>query len=119
MANLSNLTRKEQILRVLLENKGEWVDGTRLATEEVGGSEGLRRLRELRADGHIVQQRRHPDADRDIWQYRIVDPPPYVSPLRDGAAPPKERTKLVFGEATICYRCHGKGCGLCANRGWT
>lgn len=73
MANLSPLTRKEQVLDYLRSRANQWVNGPELATEEVGGSEGLRRLRELRIEGtYDIRERRHPDADRDIWQYMLV-----------------------------------------------
>ena len=61
------------LLRLIME-KGHWIDGPELANEKVGGSEGLKRLRELRAEGHQIQERKHPDPDRDIWQYRITIP---------------------------------------------
>lgn len=60
------------MLWVLRRNANSWVDGPDLANERVGGSEGLKRLRELRSEGHRIQQRRHPNPDRDIWQYRLV-----------------------------------------------
>lgn len=69
--NLSNETRKEQVLRKLRQAQG-WVDGTDLANAEVGGSEGLKRLRELRLEGYNIEMRRHPDPAREIWQYRLV-----------------------------------------------
>ena len=73
MANLSELTRKQQVLAHLQSRQGQWVDGPELATEEVGGSEGLRRLRELRLSGDWdIRERRHPDPNRDIWQYMLV-----------------------------------------------
>lgn len=72
MANLSELTRKEQVLYWLRRNANQWVDGPDIANERIGGSEGLRRLRELGQEGNRIQQRRHPDAARDIWQYRLV-----------------------------------------------
>lgn len=77
MANVSDLTRKEQVLARLKSEMGSmfthgWVDGPDLANEEVGGSEGLKRLRELRSEGHLIQARKHPDAGRDIYQYRLV-----------------------------------------------
>lgn len=73
MANFSDLTRKEQVLAYLRERAGHWVDGPELATEAVGGSEGLRRLRELRLSGdYDIRERRHPDPQRDIWQYMLV-----------------------------------------------
>jgi hypothetical protein len=73
MANLSELTRKEQVLAHLRAHRNQWVDGPELAPETVGGSEGLRRLRELRLSGdHDIRERRHPDPNRDIWQYMLV-----------------------------------------------
>lgn len=79
MANISDLTRKDQVLAKLREaldapllNPGGWVDGPDLANEEVGGSEGLRRLRDLRAEGFLIQERAHPDPSRAIHQYRLV-----------------------------------------------
>jgi hypothetical protein len=117
--NQDQLTRKDQILRYLQAHKNEWVDGTDLATAEVGGSEGLRRLRELRAEQPTIaiQQRRHPNPDRDIWQYRLIDNRTNVSPIRAGP-------KLVFGVNRFCSHCGGKGeksgerCGMCEGRGW-
>ena len=50
MANKSDLTRREQVLRYLQDHADEWVDGPELANAQVGGSEGLKRVRELRAD---------------------------------------------------------------------
>ena len=84
MANLSTLTRKEQVLEVLIDHLGEWVDGPELANEVVGGSEGLKRLRELRdEDGYGIEARRHPDPERSIWQYRLLDstPPKLIAPI--------------------------------------
>jgi hypothetical protein len=66
------MTRKEQVLERLQRAGARWVDGPDLATEECGGSEGHRRLRELRAEGYPIQERRHPDVRRDIWQYRLL-----------------------------------------------
>lgn len=78
MANLSELSRKEQVEKVLRDHLGMWVDGTALANEDVGGSEGLKRLRELRSDllqagsEYMIQQRKHPGVGRAIYQYRMV-----------------------------------------------
>lgn len=83
--NLSDLTRREQVLVYLRARTGLWVDGTELATESVGGSEGLRRTRELReTEGYNVQTRKHPDPKRDIYQYRIV---PGKVPVMDHLPP--------------------------------
>lgn len=72
MANLSDRTRKEQVLAYLTERMGEWVDGPEISNEVIGGSEGLKRFRELRQEGYMVQTRKHPDPGRDIFQYRLV-----------------------------------------------
>jgi len=118
MPNLSERTRKQQILDALIQARGNWVDGSKLATEEVGGSEGLRRLRELRASGYKIEERRHPDPRRDIWQYRYAMGP-RVSPLRDltEEAPvdvPQDLkfttlpSPIVFGNVAVCGRCRAK-----------
>ncbi len=86
MANLSSLTRKEQVLATL-QRADDWVDGTVLATAEVGGSEGLKRLRELRADGYTIAKRKHPDPERNIFQYRLVALPGWRQPAPDVAPP--------------------------------
>lgn len=80
MANLSEMTREEQVLYVLKTNAGRWVDGTLLANEKVGGSEGLKRLRELKQHGHLIQKRKHPDPHRSIYQYRLVEQTAVVGP---------------------------------------
>jgi hypothetical protein len=136
MANLSDKTRKEQVLARLQAHIGEWVDGPDLANEEVGGSEGLKRLRELRMeDGYEIEKRQHPDPTRSVWQYRLVSGGPNAhdrsrpapasgdrrpdgdrhapAPLRQPptvALPKYESmpTRVAFGEAIPCPRCDGK-----------
>lgn len=83
--NLADSSRKGQVYLYLLIRKGQWVDGPELANEAVGGSEGLKRLRELRSEGEAgggfrIEARRHPDNFHDIWQYRLVDGPPRKLP---------------------------------------
>lgn len=73
MANKSDLTRKELVLRYL-QGHPDWVDGPDLANERVGGSEGLKRVRELRAEGHRIITRPHPDRSRDVFQYKLIKP---------------------------------------------
>jgi len=69
----SYVTRRQQVLSRLMADFGQWVDGTDLATRDIGGSEGLRRLRELAGDmGCEIDRRPHPDAKVDHWQYRLV-----------------------------------------------
>lgn len=117
MANLGDRTRRQQILQTLIEARGEWLDGPVLATERVGGSEGLRRLRELVAEGYQIEKRHHPNADRDIWQYRI--PRGLITtPLRDDVEPVAEGptllkfvtlpARIMFGEVAVCPRCRAK-----------
>ena len=120
MANLSDKTRKDQVEVYLREHKNEWVDGPELANERVGGSEGLKRLRELRAElapsGISIIMRKHPSPDRDIFQYQLVMPPPperVVSPVRpidiDEFGRFTELPKgLAFGAAKICERCRSQ-----------
>lgn len=98
MANLSDQTRAEQVLAYLQEHRGDWVNGTELCNERVGGSEGLKRVRELRAAGKPIETRRHPNPAIDQWQYRLD----VVSPLRRSSG-------LVFGEHIVCPACKGRG----------
>lgn len=73
MVNLSTKTRKELVLDRLRAANGEWVSTAELSSKEVGGSEGIRRLRELRADGHNIERRPSPDKATSQWQYRLVE----------------------------------------------
>lgn len=65
-------TRKAAVIRFLQAANGEWVDGYAIASPDVGGSEGLRRLRELRRDdGWPIEERPHPTSATS-WQYRLL-----------------------------------------------
>ena len=86
------MNRKEAVLEVLRNPRGSylsyygvrdqfarakgyrdgWVNGHVLTRDVTGGTEGLRRLRELRADGHRIEMRPHPDAGRTTRQYRLA-----------------------------------------------
>jgi hypothetical protein len=50
---------------------GEWHDGPELTHPAVGGSEGLRRLRELREKGYRIDMRRKAKG-RTTRQYKLV-----------------------------------------------
>lgn len=118
--NKSDLTRGEQVLKRLRDASGDWVDGTELATAAVGGSEGLKRLRELRAAGHPIEERHHPEG-LSIWQYRLVPtyaPPPIPAghpvtsvvtiPSRDDDAffdPDKPYAPPATPKAYVCAKC--------------
>ena len=66
-------TRKALVLGVLRDRSPEWVPGHVLAAPEVGGSEGLRRARELRAQGWPIDLR--PMRSGSSWEYRYGEPP--------------------------------------------
>jgi len=82
------MTRKERVLlaletadragRIRVDGRIDestpdgWVLGYTLCHPAIGGSEGLRRLRELRADGHDIEMRAHPVYGRSSNQYRLV-----------------------------------------------
>jgi|WetSurSiteA1Bulk_404760.scaffolds.fasta_scaffold39427_2 hypothetical protein len=61
--------RQRRVYDVLKD--GEWHDGPELTHPAVGGSEGLRRLRELRAKGYTIEMRRKAKG-RTTRQYRLV-----------------------------------------------
>lgn len=64
-------TRKAMVLAYLLARPGEWVRGAELANQEVGGSEGLRRARELRTThGYNVERKPDPESQTS-WLYRL------------------------------------------------
>lgn len=105
MANLSDLTRKEQVLALLrsrVDNDGRplWVDGPDLANEQVGGSEGLRRLRDLKAEGYLIQERAHPDPRKAIHQYRLVQQVTAMGGTSDRVVmpPPKQAHDAPYQE---------------------
>lgn len=109
MANLSTETRKQQVLKYLQAHKDEWVDGPVLADEKIGGSEGLRRRRELQDEGHSFEVRKHPDPNRDIWQYKYLG---YTDPEHPigSITPSKPLTSLKgvdLGDIMPCPRCRG------------
>lgn len=74
-------TRKSNVLAELRRASPEFISGDRLSTPHIGGAQGLKRLRELRADGWPVETRPPPDGD-GTWLYRLRpepgQPDPYV-----------------------------------------
>jgi len=66
-------TKVRRVLRYLRARPNVWVDGTELTTPEVGGSEGLRRLREAEARFPIVIEKRPHPGGGTSWQYRLVE----------------------------------------------
>ena len=64
-------TCKANVLAYLEEHRGQWVSGQELAQPETGGDQGLKRVRELRQEGHNIENRPTPGR-RGTWQYRKV-----------------------------------------------
>ena len=67
-------TRKAKVLARLRFADGDWVAGEDIANPAVGGSEGLKRLRELRADGWPIEEKAPPDGE-GMWWYRLAEVP--------------------------------------------
>lgn len=65
---MKTATKKEAVRKAL--RKGRWTPGYELTRPDVGGTEGLRRLRELRAEGLNVQMRRAKHGN--YFEYRIT-----------------------------------------------
>ncbi|MEE9593562.1 MAG: hypothetical protein V3W28_08280 [Thermoplasmata archaeon] len=70
------MTRHELIL--LLMKKGGWYRTTQISSAAIGGSEGMRRLRELRkrlkagkVNGYIGIEKR-PLKGSTQWEYRLI-----------------------------------------------
>lgn len=63
----TTVTSKQRVYNLL--KSGKWID--RFAIENVGGIGGMRRLRELRADGYTITKRAHPDYLHE-FQYRLI-----------------------------------------------
>lgn len=95
MAREKRPTRAELVLRALQRAAGHpneklvfgegeihfqaldgWLDAWILHHPSVGGSEGLRRVRELRSAGHDIEMRRHPSKERETRQYRLKQTAP-------------------------------------------
>ena len=59
-------TNREKVKNLMMDN--QWHPATEI--REVGGAEGLRRLRELRKDGYVVTKRRIKEG-RGSFEYRV------------------------------------------------
>jgi hypothetical protein len=70
-------TRSQLVLAYLGDRMGTWVYGPELANASVGGSEGLRRVRELTDAGWPIERRKR--AGRQGWEYRLLGPPGAVA----------------------------------------
>lgn len=63
-------TRRQRVLARLMARSPGWVHGPELCAPDCGGSEGLRRVRELRAEGFGIEKR--PKAGSSAPEYRLV-----------------------------------------------
>jgi hypothetical protein len=69
-------TRLGQVASLLVNNVGTWIEGHRLETIEVGGSSGLRRVRELRDEyGWKIVNEPDPDHPGSTDRYMLVELP--------------------------------------------
>lgn len=62
--------RKREVLARLMAADGNWVGGPELANRRCGGSEGLRRLRELRQLGYAIEKKRL--EGHNYFSYRLA-----------------------------------------------
>ncbi|ATY83910.1 hypothetical protein CVV65_02135 [Kyrpidia spormannii] len=71
-------TKREAVWRYLTDHMGEWVDAHVFTHPSIGGSEGLRRLREIRASlppYWRIEMRRKPGPNGERFherQYRLA-----------------------------------------------
>lgn len=68
ISTTNTMTRKERVYNYLKKNR-KYVPGHAITDPAIGGTEGLRRLRELRADGEKILKRRNPKTGQ--WEYKL------------------------------------------------
>lgn len=73
-------TRRARVLDCLERGKDQWIPGEVLRSPAVGGSEALRRVRELTAAGHPIA-RKPTGGKRTSWLYKLTTPEP--APVAD------------------------------------
>jgi hypothetical protein len=66
------MTREEAVLKVLQDNAPLWTPGYDLAHPAVGGSEGLKRLRDLKQKGYAYELRKMEGSS--AYEYRLKPP---------------------------------------------
>lgn len=66
----TSFRRQAEVFHYLRDRAGQWVDGLDLATERVGGAQGLKRVRELRQAGRDIELRPDPTSNT-TWEYRL------------------------------------------------
>ena len=68
---MTQRTRREAVL-ALLEDRG-WHETAEIESADVGGSQGTRRLRELRSQGYVIEKRKKEDSSQ--YEYQLVSHP--------------------------------------------
>lgn len=64
-------SKRAAVLDYLRQHMDDWVDAPGLATQDVGGFGGTRRMRELRQMGWNIETRQKPNSP-NTWQHRLV-----------------------------------------------
>lgn len=64
-----SLDRRIRVAELFVDRQGRWVSGVEIATPEIGGSEGLRRVRELRSEGWPIEKRSKRGSE--AYEYRL------------------------------------------------
>lgn len=72
-------TRRARVLDCLERGRDQWIPGEVLRSPAVGGSEALRRVRELTAAGHPIA-RKPIGGKRTSWMYKLVTNAPTPEP---------------------------------------
>lgn len=98
-AGAENVARER--VKLILRGGG-WVRASVLTAPEYGGSEGLRRLRELRARGWKIEMCRV--AGGTERQYRLVSEPVMEIARSTRGAPPKSAVKALLDETRDRHR---------------
>lgn len=64
---------KTEVVLEMLES-GKWIPGPEFCRPDTGGTDGLRRVRKLRAQGHQIEKRRQMvnGSPTYTWEYRLV-----------------------------------------------
>lgn len=70
-ATKQKVSRYDRVFKTMKSRR--WIKGSDITQPEVGGSEGLRRVREMRSRGAEIAMRRIPGSMQ--FEYRMVKPP--------------------------------------------
>lgn len=97
------LTARERVLALLCSNVGVWVPAHVITNPEIGGSEGLRRLRELRDRGYRIQQRKHDNGTERDYLLESATPDAVQAPEPPKPKPTKTQILATLDELRALY----------------